>query len=286
MATSGRHSGIVRLAECTWPAAQALGQDPRAVVLLPLGAIEQHGPHLPLLTDWLGAEEIARRIAPHLVRAGYRVVLAPALPYGASPLAERWPGTLSLSRPTLVRVIVDVVKSLARTGFARVVLTNYQADAGHLRAMAEARRRLPTVRVLFAGFSPDAGPESPMVNARVRALMRSPERDREWHSGELETALILAQRPDLVRRGLLRTLPPIWVDVRAALARGARRFEQIVPGGAGYFGWPGAARASTAERVMTLRGALIAKALIAELNGAPHASAGTRRAASRRARRR
>lgn len=267
MAKTSSAPGIVRLAECAWPAAQALGQDPRAVVLLPLGAVEQHGPHLPLLTDWLGAEEIARRIAPHLVRAGYRVVLAPALPYGASPLAERWPGTLSLSHVTLVRVIVDVVKSLARTGFTRVVLTNYQADAAHLRAMAEARRRLKGVHVLFAGFSPDAAAESPMVNARVRALMRSPERDREWHSGELETALILAQRPDLVRRGLLRTLPPIWVDVRAALARGARRFEQIVPGGAGYFGWPGAARASTAERVMKLRGELIARALIAELEG-------------------
>ena len=82
---------MIRLAECTWPKAQRLARDERALVILPLGAVEQHGPHLPLLVDWLGAEEIARRIAPHLTRAGYRVVLAPALPYGASPLAERWP---------------------------------------------------------------------------------------------------------------------------------------------------------------------------------------------------
>ena len=157
-----------------------------------LGAVEQHGPHLPLLVDWLGAEEIARRIAPHLTRAGYRVVLAPSLPYGASPLAERWPGTVSLSRGTLVRVIVDVIRSLARPGFRRFVLANYQADGEHLRAMAEARTRLRGVQVLFAGFSPDAGPSSPMVNSRVRALMRSPEPDREWHSGELETALMLS----------------------------------------------------------------------------------------------
>ena len=65
--------------------------------MLPLGAVEQHGPHLPLLVDWLGAEELARRVAPHLERAGYRVILAPALPYGASPLAAPWPGTVSLS---------------------------------------------------------------------------------------------------------------------------------------------------------------------------------------------
>src|SRR4030095_6542074 len=76
---------------------------------------------------------------------------------------------------------------------------------------------------------------------------------------------MLARRPDLVRRDLARTLPPAWVDFRGALARGARRFEDIAPGGAGYFGWPAAARAKTAERVMRLRGDLIARALLAEL---------------------
>ena len=253
------------LAECTWPEAQALAKDARAVVLLPLGAVEQHGPHLPLLVDWLGAEELARRIAPHLTRAGFRVVLAPAIPYGASPLAETWPGTVSLSRATLVRVIVDVVQSLARHGFHRVVLSNYQADPGHLRAMADARRRVRGVQVLFAGFSPDAGHPSPMLNPRVRALLRSPEPEREWHSGELETALVLARRPDLVRRKLARTLPPAWVDFGAALARGARRFEDIAPGGKGYFGWPAAARADTAERALRLRARLIATELIADL---------------------
>src|ERR1700752_2832909 len=119
---------MIRLAERPRAAAARRARDPRSVVLLPLGAVEQHGPHLPLLVDWLGAEELARRIAPHLTRAGFRVVLAPAIPYGASPLAETWPGTVSLSRATLVRVIVDVVQSLARHGFRRVVLSNYQAD--------------------------------------------------------------------------------------------------------------------------------------------------------------
>ena len=54
------------------------------MIILPLGAIEEHGPHLPLLVDWLGAEELARVIAPYLRRAGWRPVLAPSLPYGVS----------------------------------------------------------------------------------------------------------------------------------------------------------------------------------------------------------
>jgi creatinine amidohydrolase/Fe(II)-dependent formamide hydrolase-like protein len=256
---------VIHLGECTYRQVARLARDPRVVVLLPLGAVEQHGPHLPLLVDWLGAEELARHIAPHLARAGYRVLLAPALPYGASPLAENWPGTVSLSPTTLRRVIVEVVRSLARHGFRRFVLTNYQADPAQLRAMAEARRTLSRRRdliVLFAGFSPDAPARSPMVNRRVRRLMRSPHPDMEWHSGELETALVLARRPALVRRAVARRLRPAWVDFRGALRRGARRFEDIAPGGLGYFGWPAAARASTGARALALRGRLIARELV------------------------
>jgi creatinine amidohydrolase/Fe(II)-dependent formamide hydrolase-like protein len=262
---------VIRLAECTYRTAARLARDERVVIVLPLGAIEQHGPHLPLLVDWLGAEELARRIAPPLERAGYRVVLAPATPYGASPLAARWPGTVSLSRRVLRALIVDIVGNLSRHGFRRFVLANYQADPEHLRAMGEARRALgrrrPRVQVLFAGFSPGAGSSSAMVNRRVLRLLRSPRPELEWHSGELETALVLARRPDLVRGGTLGRLRPVWVDFRGALGRGARRFEDIAPGGPGYFGWPAAARAATATRAMKLRARLISRELIAALDG-------------------
>jgi creatinine amidohydrolase len=261
---------MILLAERTWPEVRTLARDRRAVVLLPLGAVEQHGPHLPLLVDWLGSEELARRVAPHLRRAGYRPILAPALPYGVSTLAEAWSGTVSLSPATLRRVIVDIVGSLARHGFRRFVLANYQADPDHLRAMASARRALERTRrvqVLYAGFAPATAGVTAMVNPRVLALMRSPHPDREWHSGELETALMLARRPELVRRSVTRRLRPVWLDFRRSLKQGARRFEEIDrrPRAQGYFGWPAAARAETAKRAMALRGRLIAQELIASL---------------------
>ena len=127
------------------------------VVAMPFGAVEDHGPHLPLLVDWLGAEELARVIAPYLRRAGWRPVLVPSLPYGASPLAEDWPGTVSLSTATLRRVVLEIIRGLTRHGFRRFVLTNYQADLGHLRAMALIKRsaeRGGRAQVLFAGFAP------------------------------------------------------------------------------------------------------------------------------------
>jgi creatinine amidohydrolase/Fe(II)-dependent formamide hydrolase-like protein len=260
---------VIRLAECTYREAARLARDERALVILPLGAVEQHGPHLPLLVDWLGAEELARRVTPHLERAGYKVILAPAMPYGASPLAETWPGTVSLSPATLKRVIVEVIGSLARHGFRRFVLANYQADPAHVRAMGEAKRTLARgdrrLRILFAGFSPEARSMAAMLDPRVLRLSRSPSPKGEWHAGELETALVLARRPDLVRRAVARRLPPVWVDFRAALRKGARRFEQIAPGSLGYFGWPAAARAVTANRALALRGKLMAAEIIRAL---------------------
>jgi len=266
---------VITLAELTWPEARRVARDQRSVVLLPLGAVEQHGPHLPLAVDWIGAEELARRIAPHLERAGWRPVLAPSLPYGVSTLAVAWGGTVSLSVATHARVIVEIVQGLGRHGCRRVVLTNYQADPDHLRAIARARRRLRggRVRVLIAGFTPGAGRANPMLDPRVRALMRSPRPEYEWHSGELETALVLAVAPRLVRRRLARRLPPAWLDWAAALTGGARSFERMQPGGRGYFGWPAAARAATGRRAMALRGRLIAAALLDELGRPRRATA-------------
>jgi creatinine amidohydrolase/Fe(II)-dependent formamide hydrolase-like protein len=97
---------------------------------------------------------------------------------------------------------------------------------------------------------------------RVLRLLRSPRPESEWHSGELETGLVLALRPELVRRGLARTLPPAWVDFRGRLKQGARRFRDIDRKTRGYFGWPAMARRETAVRVMRVRGRLTAAEVI------------------------
>jgi creatinine amidohydrolase len=259
---------MLRLADLTWPEARRLARDRRSVIVLPLGAVEQHGPHLPLSVDWLGAEELARRVAPHLRRGGWRPVLAPSLPYGASTLAIGWSGTVSLSVSTTSRLIVEIARGLAAHGFRRFVLTNYQADPDHLRAIGDARRALTRggrLQVLVAGFALPDGRPNPMLDPRVRALMRSPRPEREWHSGEVETAMMLSVAPALVRRAVARQLPPAWIDWAAALARGVRRFERMQPGGRGYFGWPAVGRAETGRRVMALRGRLIGAALLEDL---------------------
>jgi creatinine amidohydrolase len=259
---------MLKLAECTTAEIARLARRNDLLVLLPLGAVEQHGPHLPLGVDWLGAEALAAHLAPPLERAGLTCLLAPSLPYGASPLAVDWPGTVSLSRATLARVVGEILGALTGQGFRRFVLVNYQADPGHLAAMAAIRRRAERhrgVRVLFAGFAPT--PNRAMLSPRVTALLRSPRPEREWHAGELETAMMLAAHPRLVRRALARRLPPAWIDWRTRLVRGTT-FRRMHPGGRGYFGWPAAARAATGRSALRLRGRLIAAEILDALQSA------------------
>jgi creatinine amidohydrolase len=254
---------MLALADCTSEEVQRLARRKNVVVLLALGAIEQHGPHLPLAVDWLGADALARQVAPHLERAGYRCVLAPSLPYGASPLAADWSGTVSLRASTLRRVVGEILAALIGHRFERFVLVNYQADPGQLAAMAAIKRdaeRRRGVRVLFAGFAPT--PSHAMLNPRIASLLRSPRPDQEWHAGELETAMMLAVRPDLVRRAVARRLPPAWIDWRARLRPGTT-FRQMHPRGRGYFGAPAAGRAATGRQALRLRGRLIAAELVA-----------------------
>ncbi|HET6548458.1 MAG TPA: mycofactocin biosynthesis peptidyl-dipeptidase MftE, partial [Solirubrobacter sp.] len=131
----------------------------------PLGATEQHGPHLPLGTDTI----IARALAGAVPGA----VVAPALPYGSSGEHAGFAGTLSIGRSALEHVLVELVRS-AR--FARVLFVS--AHGGNAEPVAAAVRKLRT------------------EGSDVRAW--SPEWRGDAHAGRVETSLLLALAPELV----------------------------------------------------------------------------------------
>jgi len=147
------------------------------VVLIPLGSCEQHGPHLPFVTDATVAEEVARRTARALVYDGLRAVTAPGLSYGASGEHQAFPGTLSIGHDALERVIVELGRS-ASTWATRMVFVN-----GH-------GGNLPTV-------------------ATAVLTLRGEGRDASWtpcqppgadaHAGRTETSLMGAITPAAVR---------------------------------------------------------------------------------------
>lgn len=158
---------------------------PRTAVL-PVGSIEQHGRALPLATDWLEADAVARAIAERLGDA----YLLPALPYSCSQVHADFPGTVSLEPVTLDRVVKDLVGCLFEQGFARVLLVNFHGGNFVLRS---------TVRELNH-FRSDAKVVMvwPWLTA-VEELAGIMDTSDEVHAGELEVALVLAIEPALVR---------------------------------------------------------------------------------------
>jgi mycofactocin system creatininase family protein len=117
------------LGERRWP-----GLAGRPLVLVPLGSTEQHGPHLPLNTDTVIAEAVARAVAP---RVG--ALLAPSIAYGASGEHQSFPGTCSIGHEALHLLLVELVRSLAFWA-GRVVIVN--AHGGNLQSLTAAVRQL------------------------------------------------------------------------------------------------------------------------------------------------
>jgi creatinine amidohydrolase len=223
------------LAELTYPEAEAL-RARGAVVLLPIGSTEAHGPHLPLGTDVIISDELARRVARALGAGGTAAVIAPAVAYALTDCALPFTGTVSLPAATALALVGGVCRDLQRQGFPRVCLVSSHLEPAHVQVMRQVAdaARVEGRPVAF----PDA------TEPRWARTL-SPEFKRgACHAGSYETALVLAARPELVRDEVRARLPPVEVDLPRALRAGARTFVDA-GGPDAYFGDP--ARATAAE---------------------------------------
>jgi creatinine amidohydrolase len=193
----------------TLEAADAAARD--TVVLLPVGAQEQHGPGLPLATDTIRAEAVAARVAEAL--AG-RVVVGPSLPVGISPHHLAFAGTVSLRPSTFTTVLREYVESLARHGWRRfLVVTGHGGNNAALGTLTqELMHDRPDLEVAWT-------PVTPVAADAVAAMQPS---EVSGHSGEAETAQMLEVAPHLVRTDAL-TPGTTRLDELDALGRVARR---------------------------------------------------------------
>jgi creatinine amidohydrolase len=172
------------LQEMSWPEVEAYLKT-GDMVIIPLGSTEQHGPHLPLGTDFFEALETCKKIS---ARTG--VVVAPVVMAGYSIYHSGFPGTLSLKPETLAQVLVETMEVLQRYGFRRFMLYNYHG--GNHLAQAMAIHRINHTTGAIAVAVGDGG-ELPL---------KSPAPDKQvddYHAGVDETSMMLFLRPDLVR---------------------------------------------------------------------------------------
>jgi creatinine amidohydrolase len=261
---SSEVSIMQHLAKIPFPEVERVAGSGRALTILPVGVVEEHGAHLPLGLDSFAAEAYAKAAAPHLEEKGYNVILAPTIPYGVARAAIDFPGTLSLEPETLKSLVLDIGRSLAKHGLDRLVILNGHRDKSHMKALEEARTALvegKTARVLCVGFVSDAAVTAACYRDGVPELSRSVRPDREGHGGEWETSLALHSFPEMVKKEILVGLEPNF-DYDVDAFRNETQDYGTLSNGRGYFGSPQSASAETGNKIVAIRGRNIANVIL------------------------
>ncbi|GEM_PF-71957 len=169
------------LQEMTWPEVKEyLSQSD--MVIIPMGSTEQHGPHLPLGTDYITAFDLAGQIS-----AKTGVIVAPVLMSGYSKYHSGFPGTLSLGPSTMEQVMIETVMYLRKSGFRRLMLLNIHG--GNTATVARIIERINQETEAIAISISEGGP---VVNS-------APFDSMDYHAGVSETSLMLWLHPELVR---------------------------------------------------------------------------------------
>jgi creatinine amidohydrolase/Fe(II)-dependent formamide hydrolase-like protein len=174
----------------TWPRVEAEIRDGRDTVVMALGATEQHGRHMPLATDALIGDHLARMVADRLDS-----FLAPTLRVGCSEHHVGFAGTISLTEATYHGIVADLVGSLLRGGFRRIVLL--PTHGGNFGPLAAAIAKLDDEQRSHVLALTDLGVlfEIAQIGEREHGV---PLAEGGLHAGEWETSLMLAIHPELV----------------------------------------------------------------------------------------
>ncbi|MBI4565394.1 MAG: creatininase family protein [Planctomycetes bacterium] len=242
---------VRRLADLTWIEAKEAA--PGAAALWPVGAIEAHGPHLPLATDVIIAEETSRRAAEKLVARGRSVLLLPPLAFTPARFAAAHAGTIGISEGTAAALICDVARAVGGQGVAALALVNAHVDPSHLRALHTAVESIGKALTLNIAF-PDI--------TRKPWVLRMPDEFKRGgaHAGFFETSCIMAARPELVSDEVRRGLPKIDVDLAGKIRDGAKTFSEC-GGPEAYFGDPASATAADGSRFYETLSDMIVEAI-------------------------
>ncbi len=244
----------MNLGDQPWTQVQAALASGRPVVaILPLGAVEAHGPHLPLCTDVIISEGMARRAAALLAEQDLHAFVLPALAYAPAHYAAEFAGTISIGEATARAIILDIAASLEAQGFACLALANSHFDPANvamLRSLA-AEIALP---LAFPDFTRRA----------LAAELTDEFVSGACHAGQFETSLVLADRPELVDDPARARLADNPASLVTAFAAGATTFTEA-GGPDAYFGFPARATAQEGIRSSDIMAQAIVRATRAAL---------------------
>lgn len=228
----------VHLEELTYEEAREVLAE-GAIALLPTGATEAHGPHLPLSTDVVISREAARRAQRILKNQGIAALVLPPLAYAVTEYASEFAGTISLPFETARSLVRDVILGAMRTGFRGVVLCNAHLEPENLRALREGAEQATAAGALVA---------FPDITRKPHALRLGDEfKSGACHAGSYETSLVMAADPFLVRGQVAEELVANPRSLSVAIREGKKTFVEA-GGEHAYFGDPAGASETEGER--------------------------------------
>lgn len=208
----------------SWTEVDALPDRKNTVIVLPVGAIEQHGPHLPCSVDTVISSGVMGKALERLPAEVRAFGLSP-ITYGKSDEHLHFPGTMTLTGPTLLATVIEIGESVYRAGFRKLLLAN--GHGGQPQVMEMAAREL---RLRHGDFVIVPYHVSRVANSSGKYISDQ-ERRQAMHAGHSETALMLALAPDTVHmERAVANFPPefpskvLSADGRPACAWTARDF--------------------------------------------------------------
>jgi creatinine amidohydrolase len=235
----------------TWTAVGALARR-RVIAILPTGAVEAHGPHLPLGTDIIIAEAMARNGAERLSARGFDALVLPALPFAPAPFAAAFPGTIDLTPETIHATVSRIAASLAAHGVLITVIANAHHDPAQVHALRAAAAETGNGgKVIF----PD------LTRRRWADQLTAEFRSGACHAGRYESSIVLAERPDEVDVPRMSSLAANQHSLVDAIKVGTMSFREA-GGPEAYFGSPADASAEEGRQIIEVLGAIVEEAVL------------------------
>lgn len=192
----GDHMPYCYYAAQTAPQLQALAASSAVVAVLPIGAVEQHGPHLPVGTDFLSAQDITD-LAMRRVQSDAQYLVLPPVIYGLSIEHLHVPGTITLMPETLIHLLTDIGESLLRLGVKTMAVVNGHGGNDSAVQIAGRLLRAKNMRIYMV----DGG----AIRSRIGA------QEYDVHADEIETSVMMASHPEMVDTG--RITPDLSASV-------------------------------------------------------------------------
>jgi len=223
------------------------------VVLLPIGSVEAHGPHLPLATDTIISGEVARRSALELEQRGIHTLILPPIQYVITDFSRDFPGTITIRKESFQSVLKDIAISLREQSIPALCIVNSHLEPAHISAIHEAVVGIDGIRVLF----PDK------TRKPWASLLTAEFKQGACHAGCYETSLVLAAREELVRTERAN-LPPNPVNLAVLMRQGVTSFKEAGAPDA-YFGDPASATQEEGELTYQILTCMIVETVVENL---------------------